>query len=384
VAIGERVNIVARAILVPSHLPENIGMSTRRSVVVVLACVAGGAACSSSTSPTPPTKSPVLWVAGGYSVGSNISNGAIAYTSAQLQASGTPTPAVALSFPVTQGGNIDASGVAFDHHGNMWVVNDNSNTVVEYTTSQITANGSPMPTVTLSLPSGAASYALAFDAKGNLWVANNGANNVVEFTASQLTASGSPTAAITLSQTPQQGGGLQEPIAVAFDATGNLWVADNASSEIIEYTTSQLTTSGSPTPAATLTGAAIAFPNGIAFDASGNLWIANSAYSEQAYGQGRIVEYAANTLASGGSPTPAAVINTPTGTYGSVPTGVAFDNEGNLWYADAYNQEIGEYTTAQLPGANGNVTPTVLIPSVNQFAGVGIAFYPHASNLPLY
>ena len=105
---------------------------------------AGGTATSTVSYATRPG-SGALWVVGGIDVGSNVQNTAIEYTVSQLQASSSVAPAATLTFPVTTGRNIDANGVAFDPQGNMWVVNDNSNTVVEYTPSQLGANGSPTP-----------------------------------------------------------------------------------------------------------------------------------------------------------------------------------------------------------------------------------------------
>ena len=57
--------------------------------------------------------------------------------------------------------------------------------------------------------------ALAFDASGNLFVANSGNDTVSEF------APGSTTPTATLS-------GLNRPIALAFDASGNLFVANDS------------------------------------------------------------------------------------------------------------------------------------------------------------
>ncbi len=56
---------------------------------------------------------------------------------------------------------------------------------------------------------------------------------------------------------------------------GNLWVSNLLSDEIIEYTASQLGTTSSPTPAITITSTALNNPEGLAFDSSGNLWVAN-------------------------------------------------------------------------------------------------------------
>jgi sugar lactone lactonase YvrE len=319
-----------------------------------------------------------LWIVGGTNDGPNVDNVAFEYTAAQLQASGAVAPTVQLNFPQTAGGNIDASGAAIDHAGNLWVVNDNSNTVVEYTAAQLATNSTPTPAVTINLGANAGTFGIAFDAQGDLWIANNGACTIVEFTPSQLTASGSPTPVITIVDGQPF---TNEPIALAFDAHGNLWVANNPVSALVEYSASQLTASGSPTPAVTLTGAAIDWPIALAFDSVGNLWVANTAYDTP---PGRIVEYAAATLGASGSPTAATIISLPTRTNTPGPAGIAFDNSGNLWYADVFNARIGEYTTTQLASGGGNLSPAIEITSPSVSSGVGIAFSPHPAALPLH
>jgi sugar lactone lactonase YvrE len=325
-------------------------------------------------------------VVGGSNDGPNVANAAFEYTAAQLQADVAAAPAVKLNFPETQGGNIDASGAAFDRAGNLWVVNDNSNTVVEYTASQLATSGTPTPAVTLNLGANVFAFGIAFDAAGDLWVCNNGQGDIVEFTPSQLTTSGTPTPAITI----QDGDPFtNEPIALAFDAQGNLWVANNAISALVEYSASQLTTSGSPTPAVTLTGAAIKNPLDIAFDSNGNLWVSNSAYtilpdSTEPSPVGEIAEYAASALLASGSPAPLTMIDLPGGTYSPNPVGIAFDNGGNLWYDDVYNKLVGEYSAAQLASGGGHLTPAISITNPGLLAGVEIAFNPHPAALPLH
>ena len=149
--------------------------------------------------------------------------------------------------------------------------------------------------------------ALAFDASGDLWVSNYANNTLVEFTASQLTASGSPTPAVTLSA---RGGSLAGPDSLAFDSSGDLWAANAGNSTVVEYAPSQLTTNGSaPTPAATLSSTAthsLDSPVGLAFDPSGNLWVSDDSNNS-------LVEFAPGQLATG-SPTPTAtIVGTATG-----------------------------------------------------------------------
>jgi secreted PhoX family phosphatase len=100
---------------------------------------------------------------------------------------------------------------------------------------------------------------IAFDANGNLWVANGGQANyssVVEFSAAQLAASGSPAPNVTL--TPNAGS-LNQPAGLAFDASGDLWVSNMGANTVVEFTPSQIASSGSPTPGVTVSGPS---PNG--------------------------------------------------------------------------------------------------------------------------
>jgi streptogramin lyase len=106
---------------------------------------------------------------------------------------------------------------------------------------------------TLSTP-----YAIAVDAGGNVWVANEGGYTVAEFslTGSVLTA---PTAA-----------GLIGAQGIALDRSGNVWVANTAGNSVIEFTAaSNFATSSS------YTAGGIYVPSAIAIDSAGTAWVAN-------------------------------------------------------------------------------------------------------------
>jgi hypothetical protein len=173
----------------------------------------------------------------------------VKYTPSQLAASGNPTPAVTISSPGRP------YGFAFDGAGDLWVADFSGSTVVEYTPSQLVSSGNPTPAVTISANAGSLGEpsGVAFDASGDLWVGNVSSNTLVDYTPSQLAASGSPTPAVTISA---NAGSLNGPFYFAFDAAGDLWVTNTYSNTIAEYTPSQLAASGSPTPADTISGAA--------------------------------------------------------------------------------------------------------------------------------
>ena len=100
--------------------------------------------------------------------------------------------------------------------------------------------------------------ALAVDAKGNLWVANQGANNILKYNPSYVLQ---PKATITA--------GINTPTGVAVDPLGNIWVVDSVDGEVTEYV------NGIQNTAATITDG-IVNPAGLAIDGLGNIWVANA------------------------------------------------------------------------------------------------------------
>jgi sugar lactone lactonase YvrE len=226
-----------------------------------------------------------------------LANTVVEYSAAQLAAGGTPTPLVTLSGASLSG----PTGLAFDPAGDLWVANLNSSTVVEYTPSELAAGGAQTPAVTLSSDSSNSidgPYFIAFDAAGNLWVPSNIRSTLVEFTSDQLTSSGAPTPAVTISA--DSAGLLNGPVSVAFDRAGDLWTTCTGNRSILEYTPSQLTT-GAPSPAKTISSGSLTFPTQAAFDSAGDLWVSD-------FDGPRVVEFDAAQLAAGGSRTPADTI----------------------------------------------------------------------------
>jgi sugar lactone lactonase YvrE len=296
---------------------------------------------------------------------------AIQFTAAQLGSSSSAAATTA----VTTG--IEGLGAAFDASGNLWLTNFGTSTVVEYSASQLASSGTPTAAVSLTASAGSLSEpaGLAFDANGNLWVANLTGNTVVEFTASQLASSGSPTPAVTISAAS---GSLANPVGIAFDTNGDLWVANTNDSTIVEYTPSQLSATGAPAPAVTLsaTAGSIVGPLMIAFDASGHLWVANGDN-----GQNTLVAFSASQLAASGSPVPVVTLSANAGSL-SNPAGLAFDASGDLWVSNATGASIVEYSSSQI-ASSGNPTPTTSITSTSLSEPFGLAFDPHTSGLPI-
>ncbi len=193
----------------------------------------------------------------------------VMYSPSQLATGGAVTPAVVIDS--TAGGSLAGpGGLAFDASGALWVGNYDNSTIVEFTAAQLAASGTPSPVVTLSSVSASISSPndVAFDSNGNLWVSNDGAPSVVEFTPSQLTATGSPVPAATIGSASLG----TDPDGLAFDASGALWVADangaaGSSGDVRRFTNpGSLTGAVTPTPDVILTGIdSVDYP-AVAFD----------------------------------------------------------------------------------------------------------------------
>jgi hypothetical protein len=99
---------------------------------------------------------------------------------------------------------------------------------------------------------------LAVDASGNLYVANQNTNQILVFNSAYAQQTGK-----TITN------GIAEPTGVAIDAYGNLWVANYSNNSITEYTGGVLQSAN------TITNE-ISGPQNIAFDEIGDLWVNNN------------------------------------------------------------------------------------------------------------
>lgn len=333
------------------------------------ATVASGATATATVTYTLRPGSGALWV-GNFGT----SNSVTEYTAAQLGSTTSGAPTTSIRTPTQTIG-----GVAFDASGNLWVTQFNGNTLLEYTVNQLSDSGALTPAVTIGALSNPAG--MAFDATGNLWIANVSIGTVVEFTANQLGSSGSPTPAVTLSAAADTS--LETPVALAFDAHGNLWVANAVRNTVVEFASAQLAATGSPTPAVTLrdTASSISGPLALAFDASGKLWVANGNSHADT-----VVAFTPAQLAASGRPQPAIVL---TSSAFSNPAALAFDASGDLWVANNFRNTantagntVVEFVPAQL-AHSGSPVPGVTISGPGIDSPFALAFNAHASNLPL-
>jgi streptogramin lyase len=177
-----------------------------------------------------------------------------------------PTPAVT----ITSSSFRNLVGSNFDHAGNLWIA-DASGAIYELSAAQLQAGSADLtPAITLTASGDFESpQFVAFDKAGDLWVSDEAASAVFEFTPDQLVGGNQVPRAIT--------DGLAAPGELAFDHKKNLWVTNFDNSTVVEYSKTDLATITNPAPAIAITS-----PNnilngawGLAFDVSGDMWVAN-------------------------------------------------------------------------------------------------------------
>ena len=232
----------------------------------------------------------------------------------------------------------DPTGVAVDSQGDIYVADTGGNEILE-----ITPSGSVTPlgiSATFNRPAG-----VAVDSFGNVYVADTGDNEVREIT----TAGTMQTLA----------SGLRSPQGVAVDSSGNVFVADTGDNEIDEIgpggTLSVIAGSASVIGCTDGNGAAASFdgPTSLAFDSSGNLYVAdrnnNAIRKITSVGTAdTVTTWAGGGGACGGSSPGTGGYQDGTGTSALFlgPAGVTVDAAGNVFVADSGNDAIREITPA--------------------------------------
>ena len=218
-----------------------------------------------------------------------------------------------------QGGPVIPSGLnfpassAFDPSGDLWVADTSNNRVMEFrppfstdeAASVILGGGvSGTSSTSLSSPGG-----VAFDSSGNLWVADSNNNRVMEFLPANFINGGAAAVVIGQTSMTSTGGGSRNPVSSntlynpyspAFDSSGDLWVVDSGNNRMLEFLPANLVTNGA---AAVAIGCADLIGDGCG---------------------------GTNQVGLSG------------------PTGAAFDSSGDLWVADSGNNRVMEFLPANL------------------------------------
>ncbi|HZS59885.1 MAG TPA: hypothetical protein VFA43_11495 [Gemmatimonadaceae bacterium] len=282
------------------------------------------------------------------------------FSGPQLRQGGTITA----SNLITQPAFVAPTGMALDSNNKLWVSQASANQVLEYRDSAefggVNASYVFRTVSGFNNPQG-----LAFDASDNLWVANAGNNTLSMIVGGSIAA--------TLSSTA-----LNQPTGLAFDANGNLWVTNPGNNTVVAFSASELSSAGSETPTVVLSasGGSLATPTALAFDASGAMWVTNASANT-------VVSFTSAMLASSGSPTPAVTISANTGSL-AAPRALAFDASGNLWVANETSSNVVEFSTAQLASGGSLAATTTVTSQASELSGpLALVFNPQPTGLPI-
>jgi len=340
---------------------------------------------------------------------------------------GQPDPySIACNSGGTSGSSLcNPSGVAVDAVGNLYVADAGNNRVLEYnapfagcdnsfpcvggSANMVFGQGGIFTSAGCNSDTGGGNptandlcspYGVAVDAAGDLYVADTINNRVLEYntpltngtTANMVFGQGTSLTGFDSADCNNSGvsaSSLCNPSGVAVDASGDLYVADNGNSRVLEYNT-PLTTGASAKMvfgqggsfssigcnshprAGTPTASNLCDPYGVAVDSADNLWVADQ-------DNNRVLEYntpltthlmAANAVFGqensftssdcdlGGTSASAASL--------CGPSGAVVDASGNLYVADATNNRVLRYqlitsmsVTASLAFGNVAVGQTV-------------------------
>ena len=181
---------------------------------------------------------------------------------------------------------------------------------------------------------------LAIDAKGSLYVADPDSYIVLKIApdGSASVVAGNGISGFSGDTGPAINASLNQPIALAFDSAGNLYIADANGQRVLKVTPAGTITTvagngtyGFSGDGGSAVNASLGYPAGVAVDASGTLYISDSANNRirRVSPSGTITTYAGTGVAGttgDGGPAANATFNQP--------RQIAFDSTGNLYITD--------------------------------------------------
>ena len=205
----------------------------------------------------------------------------------------------------------------------------------------------------------------AFDSSGNLYIADGDAAVIEKITPGGTLSivagtgvSGEPTAG-PVAESP-----LKYPVAVALDSTGNLYISDAGTSQILKVTTGGTLSiiagtgaRGLPTPGPAASSM-LSNPCGIAVDSSGNVYVAdnNNGMVEKITPGGTLSIFAGKRYFQGIVPTPGPATDTALFS----PFGITVDSSDNVYVADTTVVEkiTSDGTLSIIAGTGTSGAPT--------------------------
>jgi trimeric autotransporter adhesin len=262
--------------------------------------------------------------------------------------------------PATSAQLSGPEGVALDSAGNLYIADSTNNRIRKVSNgviSTVAGNGTPgfggdngpATNAQLNLP-----WGVAVDSSGNFYIADWQNNRIREVSNGVITTvAGNGTAGFSGDNGLATSAQVNGPRNVAVDATGNLYIADEANNRVRRVSNGVISTvAGNGTRGFSgdngqATSAELV-PLGMAFDSAGNLLIADNARIREV-SNGVITTVAGNGTGNFSGD------NGPATGAGFDSYGVAVDSFGNLYIADSFfNYRIRKVSNGVITTVAGN------------------------------
>ena len=244
-------------------------------------------------------------------------------------------------------------GVAVDASGNVYVADENNNKIRKVTSAGVVTTFAGSGSFGAADGTGtAASFenpmGVAVDASGNVYVADSSNNKIRKVTSAGVVTTLAGSGSWGSTDAPGTAASFECPAGVTVDASSNVYVADTYNNKIRKVTSAGVVTTlaGSGSWASTDgtgTAASFYFPSGVTADASGNVYVADSSNNKI-----RKVTSAGVVTTFAGSGSYGSTDETGTAASFDNPTGVAVDLSGNVYVADENNNKIRKVTSARV------------------------------------
>ena len=265
-------------------------------------------------------------------------------------------------------------GIAFDGSGNLFVTDSLNGSIRRVTPVGVVTSGGTLGAYTLP-------YGIAVDGSINLYFAEGSVIRKLNTSTMVLTTLAGTAGQFGATDGTGAAARFVQPVGVAVDVLGNVYVSDGANNTIRKITSAGVVTTLAGTANATGfadgTGAAARFnqPQGIALDSLGNLYVADATNNTiRKITAGGVVTTIAGSAAASGS-----VDGVGTAALFKTPLAIAVDSLGNLYVADSGNCIIRKITAAGVVttiagtlGVNGSADGAGSVASFHDLYGIAV------------
>jgi len=264
--------------------------------------------------------------------------------------------------PAVNAGLLSPTDVAVDASGNLFIVDganirkvDTSGVITTVAGSGVFGYSADGPATGVSIDPYAG---IVVDAGGSIYF-NDTFNNVVRKITSDgnlTTIAGTGKAGAAGDNGPAVQAQLNNPSGLALDASGNLYISDSLNHRVRMVNSAKGTIAtivgsgpaGSTGDGGAAVSATLVFPAGLTLDASGNLYICDDAANVvRMVNKGQIITTIAGTGAQGFTGDNGTAAKAPL----STPFGIAVDPSGNAYIADSGNYRLRKIANAAVAGA---------------------------------